>query len=72
VGGRVEVLVDGPVPDGAPAYLGRTVADAPEIDGAVYVTAEGLEPGEIVPVEIVDWRGYDLIGVSTTSGGSEG
>ena len=64
VGQRRDVLIDGPVRDEAHAYLGRTVADAPEIDAAVYVTGEGLVPGQIVTVEIVESRGYDLIGVA--------
>jgi len=63
VGRRRDVLVDGPVPGQPHAYVGRTMADAPEIDGAVYVTGEDLAPGRIVPTEIVDFRGYDLIGV---------
>jgi ribosomal protein S12 methylthiotransferase len=45
-------------------YLGRTYADAPEIDGAVYVTGKGLVPGQIVACEIVEARDYDLIGVT--------
>lgn len=43
--------------------MGRSYADAPEIDGTVYVTAEGIRPGEIVACEIVAARGYDLIAV---------
>jgi len=64
VGRRRDVMIDGPVPGQARAYLGRTLADAPEIDAAVYVTGEGLVPGRIVETEIVEWRGYDLIGVA--------
>ena len=59
--GRIEtVLVD--EVDGDEA-IGRTKADAPEIDGVVYLSgAEGLAPGDFVEVEIVDADGHDLWG----------
>lgn len=62
VGRRLEVLIDRDIPGQKDAYLGRSYADAPEVDGAVYVSGEDLAPGQIVTCEIVDWRGYDLIG----------
>jgi hypothetical protein len=61
VGRRREAIIDGTIPEEAHAYLGRTMDDAPEIDGTVYVTGEGLAPGQIVPIEIVESRGYDLM-----------
>lgn len=64
VGQRLQVLIDRDISGEKDAYVGRTYADAPEIDGAVYVTGEGLAPGEIVTCEIVTTRGYDLIGVA--------
>ena len=59
--GRIEtVLVDEVNGDEA---IGRTKADAPEIDGVVYLAgAEGLTPGDFVEVEIVDADGHDLWG----------
>ena len=39
------------------AYVGRSYADAPEVDGQVYVTGEDLAPGQIVPCEIVAAQG---------------
>jgi len=59
--GRIEtVLVDEVNGDEA---IGRTKADAPEIDGVVYLSgAEGLTPGDFVEVEIVDADGHDLWG----------
>ena len=44
-----KVLIDRCVPGQRNAYVGRSYADAPEIDGVVYVTGEGLAPGRIVP-----------------------
>lgn len=61
VGRRLDVILDQPVPDQPGAYVGRSYADAPEIDGVVYVSGEGLTVGQIVPSEIVAAKGYDLI-----------
>jgi ribosomal protein S12 methylthiotransferase len=57
--GRIEtVLVD--EVNGAEA-IARTMADAPEIDGVVYLAdAEGLQPGDLVEVQITDADGHDL------------
>jgi ribosomal protein S12 methylthiotransferase len=63
-GRRLDVLIDAELPGQPGAALGRSYADAPEVDGNVYVTGEGLSPGQIVPCEIVASRGYDLIGVA--------
>lgn len=69
VGRRLDVLIDrdipGPdTPGVGDAYVGRTYADAPEIDGLVYITGENLAAGRIVPCEIVAARDYDLIGAA--------
>jgi ribosomal protein S12 methylthiotransferase len=64
VGRRMDVLIDGCIAGEDNAYVGRTYADAPEIDGAVYVTGDGLAAGQIVPCEIVAARQYDLIGAA--------
>lgn len=62
VGYELDVLIDDQLEDGV--YLGRTFADAPEIDSNVFVSAENLEIGSMVPVEIVRTEEYDLIGVA--------
>jgi len=63
VGKQRDVLIDRPHPEEPGVWLGRTYADAPDIDGLVFVTAEGLKPGELVACEIVATQGYDLIAV---------
>ncbi len=60
VGYELDVLIDHQIDEGV--YEGRCFADAPEIDGVVYVQAEHLEPGQLVPVEITEARDYDLAG----------
>ncbi len=64
VGRRLDVLIDRDIPGEKDAYVGRTYADAPEIDGVVYVTGENLAAGQIVLCEIVAARDYDLIGAA--------
>ena len=64
VGRRLDVIVDRPLRGQPHAYVGRGYADAPEVDGQVYVTGERLLPGQIVPCEVVAAEGYDLIAVS--------
>ena len=53
--------------DGSVGATGRSEADAPEIDGHVYLrdVPEGLAPGAIVSVTIEDADEHDLYGVIT-------
>jgi ribosomal protein S12 methylthiotransferase len=61
VGRGLDVLIDGPAPEGKDLWLGRTFADAPDVDGVTFVQGRGLEPGDLVACEIVAAQGYDLI-----------
>jgi ribosomal protein S12 methylthiotransferase len=64
IGRRLDVLVDSAVPEEKNAWVGRSYADAPDVDGVVYVTGAGLSAGAIVSCEIVARSGYDLVGVA--------
>ncbi len=60
VGNTIEVLVDDINDEGA---VGRSYADAPEIDGQVFIRdGENLSPGDMVTVSITDSDDYDLRG----------
>jgi len=65
VGTSEEVLIDSPLPEQPGVWIGRTRAEAPDIDGIVYVS--GIDPdspidvGSMVTCEIVAAEGYDLI-----------
>jgi ribosomal protein S12 methylthiotransferase len=61
VGQQFDVLLDQPLPDQADVWIGRTYADAPDVDALVYVTGEGLSDGQIVPCEVVAFQEYDLV-----------
>jgi ribosomal protein S12 methylthiotransferase len=61
VGRTLDVLIDGPAPDQSGVWLGRSYADAPEIDGVTYVVGSKLRAGTFVPAKVVEAPGYDLI-----------
>jgi ribosomal protein S12 methylthiotransferase len=61
VGKQLDVLIDGPASDGRNGWLGRTYADAPDVDGVTLVEGAHLELGDLVACEIVGTSGYDLI-----------
>ena len=63
VGKRLQVIIDEPGPT---VSKGRSKADAPEIDGAVYVASRRpLRIGDIVSVKVERADAYDLHGIAT-------
>jgi ribosomal protein S12 methylthiotransferase len=64
IGKTLTVLIDNESKEDS-CFLGRSQAEAPEVDGAVWVRGDRLKSGKFVKVEIVDWRDYDLIGRHT-------
>jgi ribosomal protein S12 methylthiotransferase len=66
VGSTQQVLLDSQLPDQEGVWIGRTTAEAPDIDGLVYVTeqpGDNLSAGQFVTCEMVAADGYDLIAV---------
>jgi ribosomal protein S12 methylthiotransferase len=61
IGARAVVLVDG-LEDNT--LFGRLSSQAPEIDGAVYLSETEAVPGELVEVLITDASEYDLVGTA--------
>jgi ribosomal protein S12 methylthiotransferase len=60
VGRTVEVLIDEVDEEGA---IGRSWADAPEIDGSVFLNGEtGVSVGDVVKVRVENADAYDLWG----------
>jgi ribosomal protein S12 methylthiotransferase len=61
VGSVIEVIVDEVDGEGATC---RTRADAPEIDGNLFIDEgfEGLTPGDLVTVRVDEAGAYDLWG----------
>ena len=61
LGREVKVLIE--EPDAEPGlYVGRTYADAPEVDGQVFVRSRRERmPGEFLKARVVDTYEYDLV-----------
>jgi ribosomal protein S12 methylthiotransferase len=67
VGTIMQVLVDSAPAQGRRGGVGRSYADAPEIDGIVHLlppkrVSKRLTPGEFTRARIVDAQGHDLVG----------
>ncbi len=63
VGGRAEILIEGPHPDSDLLLVGRLATQAPEIDGSVLISDPGENPpgrGEFVMGEITKAHSYDI------------
>jgi ribosomal protein S12 methylthiotransferase len=67
VGSVQDVILDQPVAGEDIVWVGRSYADAPDIDGVIYVTggAHALRVGHLVRCEIVAAREYDLVAAAT-------
>jgi ribosomal protein S12 methylthiotransferase len=64
IGQRTRLMVDGPSPESPLVLQGRLASQAPEIDSLVYLTdcdPTAYRPGDLIDVELVDARGYDLV-----------
>jgi ribosomal protein S12 methylthiotransferase len=61
VGRTLDVLIDATAPEGRHLWMGRTYADAPDVDGVTWVRGAHLRPGDLVACEIVAAEDYDLI-----------
>ncbi len=58
IGREIMVIIDEVDEEGA---IGRSMADAPEIDGAVYLNGESnVKPGDVLRVKVEHADEYDL------------
>ncbi len=62
VGQTLEVLVEGVSEETELLLEGRTIFQAPGIDGCVYIADGECEQGDMVQVEITEAHPYDLVG----------
>ena len=62
VGRNEAVLVEGYSEETELLLRGRSVRQAPDVDGQVYITAGRAEVGDIIALRITDSSEYDLIG----------
>ncbi len=78
LGRRIEVLIDEPAEKSPQRYtlnairylnLGRSYADAPEVDGQVFLKSPvPLRPGEFVQAKVIDTYEYDLVAEAILKG----
>jgi ribosomal protein S12 methylthiotransferase len=59
IGRSIEVLLDRSA--GENAWIARHAGQAPEIDSAVHVSGKNLHAGQLVNVNVTDFRAYDLV-----------
>lgn len=65
VGRQMQVLLEGKSAKTGYGWVGRSQADAPDVDGLVYLRGgTSLEPGQFVTVRIEKADTYDLFGVT--------
>ncbi len=61
VGRELDILIDAPSDRGEGWFVGRSYADAPDVDGVTYVYGPNLEPGDLASCVIEASDGYDLV-----------
>ena len=65
--GSVQRVIIDESEDADGVAVGRTTADAPDIDGVIYVTTDRhLEPGDFVDVRVTASEEHDLVGREVT------
>ncbi|HHV61855.1 MAG TPA: 30S ribosomal protein S12 methylthiotransferase RimO [Firmicutes bacterium] len=62
VGRVLDVLIDGRAPESELLTVGRSQAEAPEVDGLIYIGNDRPPAGEIRKVKITQAGDYDLVG----------
>jgi ribosomal protein S12 methylthiotransferase len=65
----MDILIDKPFDVDKNVWIGRSYADAPDVDSSVFVTGQAgavINEGDIIPVEIVAFRDYDLVGAAVS------
>jgi len=70
LGSEIEVMIDEFPHDEPNLFMGRTYADAPEVDCQVYVnSSRALKKGEFVQARVTDTYEYDLVADLVSSSG---
>ncbi|WP_164102117.1 30S ribosomal protein S12 methylthiotransferase RimO [Candidatus Laterigemmans baculatus] len=66
VGQTLDFIIDAPLEEQPGVWLGRSFADAPDVDGVSFISETGehaLAAGQMVGCEVVASQGYDLVAV---------
>ncbi len=62
IGKAFSVLIEAESDEGEGGLMGRSQAEAPEVDGVILVKGDYRRIGQLAKVKILDYSGYDLIG----------
>jgi ribosomal protein S12 methylthiotransferase len=62
IGKTISVLIEGRSPADDHRFVGRSQAEAPEVDGTILVKGQGTEIGQVIDVKITKYDAYDLEG----------
>ncbi len=62
VGRTIPVLVEGVSEENEWLLQGRSMGQAPDVDGVVFINDGSPQPGTIVDIEITESHEYDLVG----------
>ncbi len=62
IGRELDVLVEGPSEESELVMVGRHAGQAPDIDGAVYLSGAEVLPGQMRRVRVDQASDYDLVG----------
>jgi ribosomal protein S12 methylthiotransferase len=67
IGSRQDVILDRRLEDEENVWVGRTVADAPDVDAVALVSEDqqALRAGALVECEVVTHHDYDLVAIAT-------
>ena len=67
IGSRQDVILDRHLEDEENVWVGRTVADAPDVDAVALVSEDQqtLHAGALVECEVVTHHDYDLVAIAT-------
>src|SRR5207237_10435174 len=61
IGRELDVLVEGTSEESDLVFVGRHAGQAPEIDGAVYLSGAAVRPGEMRRARVTRVTDYDLL-----------
>jgi ribosomal protein S12 methylthiotransferase len=64
IGETVSVLIEGRSQENHDWFVGRTQAEAPEVDGMIMVQGQGIKIGQLIDVKITNCSAYDFEGIA--------
>ena len=54
IGKQIDILIDAPVPGEETAWIGRSYAEAPDVDGVIYVTETDVTETDVTETDVTE------------------